>query len=127
MGVQYVWKHRDRRELQRQLYVWMRMAHIPGWAHLLVAVEPLGRTFFAVELAEYATERDARDWSGFLPKYNRVQTTIEEMLATPRRFGELYIDGGIGAFLNEQEADDRMRELNRQLARILNWRGEGER
>jgi len=122
VAVQYVWKHPDRKEVQLQLYGQLRIAHVGGWVHLVVCCELLGRTWVGVELATTATERDARDWYGLLPPRYLVKLTIDELLAEPRRFAELYLDGGVRAFLNEREADDRMRELGRQLERIWKWR-----
>lgn len=121
MALQFVWRHPDRREVERTLYVQLRMVHVRGWAHLLAAQEPRGHTWAAVELAPTAGEEDARDWALLFARRYRVETTIEALLAEPRRFSELYLDGGVQAFLRGHE-----RELERPAETRRRWReGEG--
>lgn len=121
MAASCVWRHPERREVLLALYVQLRMAHVRGWAHLLVAQEPRGATWLAVTLAPTCGEEDARDWSRLLPARYRVPTTPDELMAEPRRFSELYMDAGVQAFLREHE-----RELERAEETRWRWRqGEG--
>ncbi len=121
MAAACVWRHPERREVLLTLYVQLRMVHVRGWLHLLVAQEPRGSTWLAVTLAPSCSEEDARDWSRVLPVRYRVETTAEALLSEPRRFSELYMDAGVQAFLREHE-----RELERAVETRRRWRkGEG--
>lgn len=117
MALTYVWRHPERREVLLTLYVQLRMAHVRGWSHLLVAQEPRGVTWLAVTLAPTCGEEDARDWSRALPARYRVAAAPDELLAEPRRFSELYMDAGVQAFLREHE-----RELERAAETRRRWR-----
>lgn len=83
--------------------VQLRMMHIGGWRHLVVAQETPGKTWLAVEMAATAREDDARDWSTLLPARYRVETTIDALISEPWRYSELYIDAGVGPLLNRVE------------------------
>lgn len=113
MAIQFVWRHPRRDEAERALYVYMRMMHIGGWRHIVVCTEKGFGCYIGVEMAERAREDDARDWSQFLEKRYRVELTLEELTSEPMRWREIYIDGGVGALLNEVE---RM-EMRAQQAR----------
>jgi hypothetical protein len=117
VAVQLVWRHPERREAELALYVAFRMVRVPGWRHLLVAMDRRDAAWVGIELAPNARENDARDWAGLFHERYRVEATIEELLADPRRFKELYIDGGVGAFLNEYERWVEAREQERRRLR----------
>lgn len=117
MAVELVWRHPDRREVALALYVTMRMVHVPGWRHVVVAVEPDGHTWCGVELAADCREHDARDWSTLLHRRYRVGTTMGELVADPLRYRELYVDGGVAQILNEVEREQVRREELRRRAR----------
>ncbi|MBF6606945.1 MAG: hypothetical protein IVW53_15365 [Chloroflexi bacterium] len=103
MALQFTWKHPDRHEVELALCVHVRMMHIRGWQHLVVAQQWRGATWVAVEMAPHAREDDARDWSQLLPARYRVETTIEALIGEPWNFSELYIDAGIGPLLSRVE------------------------
>ena len=103
MAVAFTWRHTSRREVEIALYVALRMVHLPGRSLLAVLCEPDGHTWCCVELAAAASEADARDWSQLLERRYRVDVTADELLATPWRFSEVYLNAGVGALLNDVE------------------------
>jgi len=100
------------------LYVTMRIVHVGGWRRVVVAIERRGAAWCAVELAAGAREDDAATWARTFDRRYRVATSIAELTAEPLRFSELYVDGGVGALLDEverqlAEKDRLMREARR--------------
>lgn len=117
-AVQFVWQRRERRDLEIALYVMLRHMHVAGWRHLLVAGSLLGPWFLGVEMSPDAREDDAHTWAALMDGRYRVETTIADLLAEPTRFTELYIDGGVAAFLAGYERElERMEELRRRARR----------
>jgi hypothetical protein len=100
----------------------LRMMHVPGYRRIVVLQESYHHTWLAIEISDTASEEDARDWSSFFPARYRVQTTIEELLATPQRWSEIYIDGGVSAFLRAHELANELREQRRAIERKYGWR-----
>jgi hypothetical protein len=117
LSVQLVWRHPERREVELALYVQMRMMHVGGWRRVVVAIEPAGAAWCAVELAPNAGEDDARTWAVLFEPRRRVATTIDELLSRATTFREIYIDGGVGALLNEVERQQIERERLKREAR----------
>lgn len=117
MPVELVWRHTDRREVEQALYVMLRMVHVHGWRRLVVAVEPDRHTWLAVSLSPDASEEDARDWSRLLDKRYRRDVAIDELIADPLRFREIYVDGGVGQLLDEVERQQLERERLKREAR----------
>lgn len=99
------------------LYITLRMVHLRGWRRLVVAVEQLGATWLAVELAPEASEADAQAWAATLDGRYRVAMTLDELVSSPGRWNQLYVDGGVGAFLNGYERQMERDEETRRRAR----------
>jgi hypothetical protein len=118
--LQFVWRHPDRHEVEIALYVQLRMVHVRGWRHLVVAQEPRGATWVCVEMAPETSEENARDWSSLFDARYRVPATLGDVLATPGRWSELYIDAGIARFLERHE-----RQLERDADARRRWREGG--
>lgn len=117
MGVQIVWRVPERREVEIALYVWLRMVHVAGWRRLVICCPLTGATFAGIELAEQASEADARDWARLFDRRYRTTLTLDDLLQDPARFTELYIDGGVGAFLRRYEDEQARAEALRRRAR----------
>lgn len=121
LALQLVWRHPDRREVELVLYVTMRMVHLRGWRRVVVACERTGHTWLAVQLAPEASEADALAWSQTLDARYRRPETIEDLLALAGTWSELYVDGGVGTFLNAHERQMERDEETRQRGR-RQWR-----
>lgn len=117
MAVQLVWRHPSRREVELVLYVTMRMVHLRGWRRIVVAVERDEHTWLAIELAPETSEADAKAWATTLENRYRRKETIDELLAMAGRWNQLYVDGGVGAFLNGYERQMERDEETRRRAR----------
>lgn len=100
------------------LYVTMRMVHLRGWRRLVVACERSGHTWLAIELAPETSEADAQAWAQTFDRRYRVEMTMDALVAAPLRWSELYVDGGVGAFLNgyerQMERDEETRRRGRE-------------
>ena len=118
MAVQLVWRHPSRREVELVLYVTMRMVHLRGWRRLVVACERSGHTWLGIELAPETSEADAQAWASTLDKRYRRPESIEELLQLAGTWKELYVDGGVGAFLNGYERQMERDEETRRRGRL---------
>jgi len=115
VAVVLCWRHPDRREVEIALYVSLRMMHLGGRGRTVVLCPARGGATLALELDESASEEDAQAWASLFHRRYRIETTIEELLAGVTRYGAVYMDGGIGEFLNAYEQEQRrMEELRRK-------------
>jgi hypothetical protein len=117
VAVQLAWRHTNRRDVEIGLYVSMRMMHLRGWQHIAVCCTVRGHVYVALELADTTPEDDAQAWATLFDRRYRIETTIAELLADVGRFSAVYIDGGVGEFLNAYEEETHRLELLRQQAR----------
>ncbi len=103
------------------LYVTMRMVHLRGWRRVVVACEQLGHVWLAVELAPETSEADAQAWAATLDRRYRRTETLEELIALAGTWNELYVDGGVGRFLDgyerQMERDEQTRRRGREQRR----------
>jgi hypothetical protein len=117
MALQLVWRHPDRHEVENALYVMLRMVHVRGWQRLAVLCERDGHTWCCVELTPACSEADARDWSQLFDRRHRRDVAIDELLADPWRFPEIYLNGGVGPLLDEVERQQLERDRLKREAR----------
>ncbi len=99
------------------LHITMRMVHLRGWRRVVVAVEQLGHVWLGVELAPLASESDAQAWAATLERRYRRSESIEELLQLAGCWNELYVDGGVGRFLDGYERQMERDEQTRRRGR----------
>lgn len=99
------------------MYVMVRMVHVRGWRRLAVAIERDGHAWCGVELDPACREDDAREWSQLFERRYRRHVSLDELLAEPWRFEEIYLGGGIRVLLNEVERQQVERERLKREAR----------
>jgi hypothetical protein len=106
-----VWRVPERREAEARLYVALRLMRVGGWLHLVVCCTQLGPTFVGLQLAPDAREDDAQLWASAFERRYRVDASVDDLLGSPWRWSEIFLDGGVGAFLERYEWQQHKRRV----------------